>query len=71
MVSQKQGIEILVQYDDSESTRLLYSSMTKWCLAIFCNALNYSQGSSIHIIQQKKIASSLLITALELAYQIN
>lgn len=54
MVSQSKGIEILVQYDDSESTRLLYPSMTKMVLSnILRNALNYSQGSSIHIIQQK------------------
>ena len=54
MVSQSKGIEILVQYDDSESIRLLYSSMTKMVFSnILRNALNYSQGSSIHIIQQK------------------
>jgi len=54
MVSQSKGIEILVQYDDSESKRLLYPSMTKMVLSnILRNALNYSQGSSIHIIQQK------------------
>ena len=54
MVSQSKGIEILVQYDDSESTRLLYPSMTKMVFSnILRNALNYSQGSSIHIIQQK------------------
>ena len=53
-VSQSKGIDILVQYDDSELTRLLYPSMTKMVLSnILRNALNYSQGSNIHIIQRK------------------
>ena len=58
-VSQSKGIRMDVQQDTSEQLRNLYPSMTKMVLSnILRNALNYSQGSDIHIIQQKH---SLLI----------
>jgi signal transduction histidine kinase len=53
-VSQSKGMEILVQYDPQEFPRMIYPSMTKMVLSnILRNALNYSQGSNIHIIQRK------------------
>ncbi|RZF49430.1 HAMP domain-containing histidine kinase [Acinetobacter halotolerans] len=53
-VGQTKGIEILVQYDPHEFPRLIYPSMTKMVLSnILRNALNYSQGTHIHIIQRK------------------
>lgn len=53
-VSHSKGMEILVQYEGNEMPRSIYPSMTKMVLSnILRNALNYSQGSSIHIIQQK------------------
>jgi signal transduction histidine kinase len=58
-VSQSKGMQIYVQQDTSEQLRNLYPSMTKMVLSnILRNALNYSQGSEIQIIQQKH---SLLI----------
>jgi len=52
--SQSKGMEILVQYDPQEFPRMIYPSMTKMVLSnILRNALNYSQGSNIHIIQRK------------------
>lgn len=53
-VSQSKGMEILVQYDPQEFPRMIYPSMTKMVLSnILRNALNYSQGSNIYIIQRK------------------
>lgn len=53
-VSQSKGMVIHVQAEKSEQPRNLYPSMTKMVLSnILRNALNYSQGSEIHIIQQK------------------
>ncbi|WP_404227446.1 sensor histidine kinase [Acinetobacter venetianus] len=53
-VSQTKGMEIKVQYDPHEFPRLIHPSMTKMVLSnILRNALNYSQGTDIHIIQRK------------------
>lgn len=53
-VGQTKGINICVQYDIQESPRIIYPSMTKMVLSnILRNALNYSQGTHIHIIQRK------------------
>lgn len=53
-VSQSKAMDILVQYDSQEFPRMIYPSMTKMVLSnILRNALNYSQGSNIHIIQRK------------------
>ena len=53
-VGQNKGINICVQYDIQESPRIIYPSMTKMVLSnILRNALNYSQGTHIHIIQRK------------------
>ncbi|MFD1438306.1 HAMP domain-containing histidine kinase [Acinetobacter sp. ANC 4282] len=53
-VSASKGMSIEVQDEVGEQPRLLYPSMTKMVLSnILRNALNYSQGSEIHIIQQK------------------
>ncbi|RZG81488.1 sensor histidine kinase [Acinetobacter venetianus] len=53
-VSQTKGMEIKVQYDPHEFSRLIHPSMTKMVLSnILRNALNYSQGTDIHIIQRK------------------
>lgn len=53
-VSQTKGIDIFVQYDAQEFPRVIYPSMTKMVLSnILRNALNYSQGTHIHIIQRK------------------
>lgn len=54
-VSESKGIHIHIQPDLSEQPRWLYPSMTQMVLSnILRNALNYSQGSQIDIIQQKK-----------------
>ena len=53
-VSDSKGMSIEVQNEVGEQSRLLYPSMTKMVLSnILRNALNYSQGSELHIIQQK------------------
>lgn len=53
-VNQSKGIQIFVHYDPQELPRLIYPSMTKMVLSnILRNALNYSQGSNIHIIQRQ------------------
>lgn len=53
-VGQVKGIQINLQQDLNEQTRLLYPSMTKMVFGnILRNALNYSQGSEIDIIVQK------------------
>ncbi|KXZ63863.1 sensor histidine kinase [Acinetobacter venetianus] len=53
-VSQTKGMEIKVKYDSHEFPRLIHPSMTKMVLSnILRNALNYSQGTDIHIIQRK------------------
>ncbi|PIL55536.1 two-component sensor histidine kinase, partial [Acinetobacter baumannii] len=58
-VSAGKGIQINIQPDVSEQPRWLYPSMTQMVLGnILRNALNYSQGSQIDIIQQK---NSLII----------
>lgn len=58
-VSVAKGIQINIQPDVSEQPRWLYPSMTQMVLGnILRNALNYSQGSQIDIIQQK---NSLII----------
>ena len=59
VVSQAKGMTIDVQHPAQEQPRALYPSMTKMVLSnILRNALNYSQGSDIHIIQQ---SNSLVI----------
>ena len=59
VVSQAKGMTIDVQHSAQEQPRALYPSMTKMVLSnILRNALNYSQGSDIHIIQQ---SNSLVI----------
>ncbi|WP_109439932.1 sensor histidine kinase [Acinetobacter haemolyticus] len=58
-VSQSKGMQIHVIKEDGEQLRGLYPSMTKMVLSnILRNALNYSEGTDIHIIQQK---NSILI----------
>ncbi|MFX7296248.1 HAMP domain-containing sensor histidine kinase, partial [Acinetobacter baumannii] len=58
-VSVSKGINIHIHPDSAEQPRWLYPSMTKMVLGnILRNALNYSQGSQIDIIQQK---NSLII----------
>ena len=53
-VSVSKGIHIHIHPDSAEQPRWLYPSMTKMVLGnILRNALNYSQGSQIDIIQQK------------------
>lgn len=58
-VSHSKGMQIHVIQEHAEQLRWLYPSMTKMVLSnILRNALNYSEGSDIHIIQQK---NSILI----------
>lgn len=58
-VSHSKGMQIHVIQEQAEQLRWLYPSMTKMVLSnILRNALNYSEGSDIHIIQQK---NSILI----------
>ena len=58
-VSLGKGVQIFVIDDAEESARWVYPSMTKMVLSnILRNALNYSQGTNIHIIQRK---NSILI----------
>ena len=53
-VSQTKGILIDLKKEDNEQSRTIYPSMTKMVFSnILRNALNYSQGSEIHIILQK------------------
>lgn len=52
--NRSQEIEIFVQVETPDSAKMIYPSMTKMVLSnILRNALNYSQGTKIHIIQRQ------------------
>lgn len=53
-VGRSKGIEISYTIEEQEQNRLLYPSMSKMVFSnILRNALNYSQGASVQILQKK------------------
>lgn len=53
-VGRSKGIEIFYTLEEPEQTRLLYPSMSKMVFSnILRNALNYSQGATVQILQRK------------------